>query len=169
VLGAFALFTMFAGLVPLAVVWLERRRGFAPRVWLITAAFGVSCVSDFTVLYSAPPWLVSAVYPVVQYGLLYLALAPRLTAISLLLLTGGLAGIAIRYGAWERPDALPRVAGSLAVIALSRMPGLWVYFGLGTVGWVWYCATPDLWPWLAYQACRLVGLTLFTVAVWRDH
>jgi hypothetical protein len=61
------------------------------------------------------------------------------------------------------------VVGLLSRAPPPTRPALAVYFGLGAAAWFWYCTDPGTAPYLAYQGCRLVGLTVVTVAVWREH
>lgn len=164
-----------AAVLPFAVVVI-RRRAVVPV--LLGCAFMVSAGADLaTAVLHLPQWAVSATYPVIQYGLVYIALTGSTLASLLLLATGAFAMWAVTQGAWERPDAVPRIIGALATTGLlwdrpparPYVPALVVYFGVGTVCWIAYVSMPGLWPWLAYQACRLVGLGLFTVAVWREY
>lgn len=174
-LTGFSWVCVFAGLVPLAVLWLERRRGYRRVWWLLGTAFSVSTVADLARTFGAPPWTVSAVFPLSQFGFLFLALAGSWTAAALLMGLATLATWAVLRGAWERPDATLTVAGGMAVVGLlSRAPSrtrfaLAVYFGLGAAAWFWYCTDPGTAPYLVYQWCRLIGLAAVTVEVWREH
>lgn len=164
----------WAALVPLApLLW---RRSTA-RLWWIGAAFAVSWVADAAVGFGVPAYFVSALYPVTQFGLLYGVLAPRKPATLLLLVTGVIAILAVIAGSTQLPEAALRITGSLAVVALVKdradlkliRPALLVYFGLGALCWLGYTVWPGLYPWLAYQAMRLAGLGVFTVAIWRER
>lgn len=172
----------WAGLVPLAalaVLWV-RDRPRPPALWGIAGAFAVSWVADTLAHWMPPGWAVSAVYPVAQFGILYLVLAPPTLALACTVATGAVAIWAIDAGTYSGPDALIRIVGALFILSLStgsRPPirrALFVYFGLGAVCWAPLVFLPGespafLFCWLAYQSCRMLGLGLLTWTLWRDY
>ena len=161
-----------AGAGPLAV--LGWRRTWRLESSLLAAGLAVSTVADVATALAAPQWLVSAAFPVTQFGLVFLALSPLLAFPALLGITL-LSLAAVLFGATEGPDALVTLAGGAAVLGMAYFrddlaryrPALVIYFGAGAVCWYWYCQAPGLAPWLAYQGCRLIGLGWCSLAVWR--
>lgn len=143
------------------------------RGWAVAAAMLVSILADLSVSFGAPQWVVSAIYPVLQLGILILAVHPpwwRRTP----WLVGGIAGLGVVAGTWRQPNAILHTLGAALVLSLlPHSPPKWrwplvVYFVGGMVAWWGYVAAPGLWPYLAYQACRLVGLGGLTYGMVRD-
>ena len=159
---------------PFAIMAIRAR---SIRPFLVAFALMVSWFADAIRAAGVEHWAVSAVYPVLQYSLIYRLYVPRWPAIWLMLGTAGLAAVAAVYGAYTGPDAVLRLAGGLVLTLLvvgRYRPGLLVYFGLGALAWAPLVVLAGdspafLYCFLAYQGCRVVGLGLISRAVWRDR
>ena len=74
---------------------------------------------------------------------------------------------------WPGPDYLITIMGSLAILSVARgrlaIP-LHLYFGYGTVAYVWLASEvaggTDILPaWYTYQACRALAFVLFVAVI----
>jgi hypothetical protein len=153
------------GLVPLG--WLAFRRERRPEWWWIAGAFGVSWLADIGARLG-DPWLVNAVYPVSQAGIIAAVLWPRREAqlaIGLLVVAGlcvlWLEGI-------SGPDIILETVAALVIVGSAwRSPfrgSLLVAFGLGWLAWMGYTLRPGLEMWGCYQATRVVAAAMFCQA-----
>lgn len=151
------------GLVPLG--WLALRRERRPLWWWLAGAFAISWVAD-TVAHVADPWLINALYPVSQAGIIAVRLLPRREAnfaVGLLIVAAlcvlwleGVAG----------PDVLlETVAAGVVVISVWRYPAfrwsLVTAFGGGWLAWMGYLLAPGWAGWGVYQGCRALGIGMF--------
>lgn len=165
------------GLVPLlfllALGFMGRGRDVA--FWWIATAYGVSWLADLAGQ-RIDPFLIGALYPVTQAGIVGAVLLEPEDAMILLvaLVAAGLWAIFVQGGG-RVPDVLLRTVawGSVAGVAASRpelgpmRAALVVTFGLGLLTWLAYASLPG-WPtYLAYQGARAAGAVLFCVAVAR--
>lgn len=165
----------WAPLLPVLVFSMRRVR--SSRSWWLTAAFLVSFVADTLAHWIRPGWVVAAVYPVAQYGLVFAALAPRRLFFPFLGLVTICAMLAAGAETYAGPSAALRIVGALLVLSLVlpnsdlrlMRTALVIYYGLGAIFWLGIPfllerPTALVAAWLGYQGCRLIGLALFTIA-----
>ena len=154
------------------------------RLWLVAGAFAVSWVVDWMGHRDPKPtgWELGALYPMLQFGLLYAAFLRPLKALGATLAVACASVWAIHAGPLDVPTAFVTLLGSVLLVGAIwdrkdvglLYPGLLIYFGLGSVLKAWWPVAMDaptafLWLWLGYQGCRLIGLGYVTAAIWRDQ
>lgn len=158
--------TWHMALIPL--LWLALRGERRAEWWWLAGAFGVSWLADTTALWWANPWLVNAVYPVSQAGIVGAVLLARQEArlfVGLLVVVGILT---VLTEGLTGPDILLETvsAGGVVVIVWPRPLGrlrlaLLVAFGGGWLAWMGYLLDPGWLWWSVYQLLRAVGYGLF--------
>ena len=168
-----------AGIVPLMVwgayrwKWVARDTGSG---W-VTLALAVSWVADWAGHVHAT-WPMGAIYPVLQFGILYAVLASPRQALLATLVVGVFGVWAATSVPGDVPSAALTIVGSALLLGLIAgrsdlgliQPALYVYFGAGTLLKAWF---PALLPhpraflvlWLGYQGCRMLGLGLVTRSI----
>lgn len=164
-------------LVPLVWLLVLHARGNARDVawWWLGAAYAVSWLAD-TAAHVVSPWLVSAVYPVTQAGIVGAVLLDRRRAslyASVLVLIGVAAVLSPH--SLTGPDLILRSVawGAVAYLALHRPElgrlsvALFASFGVTLVAWWGYAFLPGWATWSTYQTARLVGIALFCYAAAR--
>lgn len=161
-------------LIPFAVLVWRGAAGHKHEVgwWWLAVAFLVSWLAD-TAAHYVHPNVLSLAYPITQCALVGMVLLPKREAVRFLLLlcvTGMLAAVANNGG----PDLILRTVafGMTAGIVAAFTTGLLrvsllAYFGGGLALWWVFVLAPSYESWLAYQATRVVGITLFCVAASR--
>lgn len=158
----------------LPLLWLMVWRRTELAFWWLAVAFGVSWLADSAAHY-APPWLISAVYPVSQAAIIGMIFLTRWEAqwLALWLVFVGIESIA--WHGIEGPEILLHTVawGSAAVIASRsvsrlRIPIL-LAFGLGTVAWMGYAAFPGWWSWSIFQGIRAAALVSFCMVTHRPR
>lgn len=153
----------------LALAW---RRPRESAVYWLAGVFLVAWLADWGA-HGLPPFLVGAVYPLSQAGLVAAVLAPRDRA---WMIVAALTMLAIGLAPWwgNAPELVFRTAAWGTIVALLWFRGplaglrepLLCYFGVGLLTWYTFAAG---WPnsWLAYQGVRLAGLGWFgAVVLW---
>lgn len=154
------------GLVP--VLWLALRKERRVEWWWLAGVFGVSWLAD-TAAHWVNPWLVSAVYPVAQAGIVGAVFLSRREAA---LLVAVLVWVGVLSAGWGTvPDLLLRTVAWLAVVGIvwplplgSLRVALLLAFGLGWLCWVGYQFAPGWTSWGVYQGVRAVSLGWFCLA-----
>lgn len=151
------------GLLP--AVWLASQRERRRVWWWLAGALAISWVAD-TVAHWVHPWLVSAVYPVSQAGLIAALLVPKKVAATFVAVLVWAGVISLQLG--QRPEILLHTVAWLGLAVLVyRLPpsllreALFLYFGLGWVAWLAYTLDPGWASWGTYQGVRALGLLWF--------
>ena len=173
-----------AALLPLAtlvVLWVRKMK-VVGWYWALALAFSVSWFADLAMSMLSKsghnPWIVSYIFPSVQLGIMYGLLLEKRLAIFVLMGLGLLMVTTISQGPTDSPETVLKVSNGLFVSALayqrpdlglSRM-AIVIYFGLGALFqtlFPWLMAKPDMFlvNWLAYQGCRMTGLTMATLDI----
>lgn len=139
--------------------------------WALASTFGISWLAD-TLAHTVDPWLVSALYPVVQASLLGMLLLPAPAAWRFVLLVIGAGIVALLVRGVARPDVFVRTVAWVGIVLLvwpqrSRLRLVVLStFGLSWLGWIGYSLSPGWATWGTYQGVRALGLGVFCWAAW---
>jgi len=159
--------THWMGLIP--VIWLgtlaycgQRR---SPLWWALALVLAVSWVAD-TVAHVVDPWLVSAIYPLLQALILSIILLPRRALQQVAAVLIGIGALTLWLGGATHPEVIGRTIAwtGLLVVAWPHHAIRWpviITFGLGWLGWIAYSISPGWWTWGIFQSIRAVGLGSF--------
>lgn len=151
-------------LVPL--LWLgllayygQRR---SPLWWALGFVFAVSWLAD-TWAHFIDPWLVSAIYPMLQAVIFGVVILPPKALGRFVASLGLIAGIAFGLRGIGRPEVFLHTVAWMGLCWLAwpirelRFPVL-LGFGVGWLGWIVYSIAPG-WPsWGIYQGIRAIGM-----------
>lgn len=171
----------FTWLIALHVTGHRRDAGW----WWIAGAFAVSAAAD-SAAHRIDPWIVGAVYPIVQASVIAAVLVsgPRAFAFAGLLCAVALADALLTGKAGMRGyDWVLRTVAWLGLVyfiwdlPLHRLRlALLQAFGAGWLAWIALLVIPGppnvVWgspSWRVYQAVRLTSLLLFCWASWKPH
>jgi hypothetical protein len=152
-------------------VWCWARRERRREYWWLAAAFGISVLADTATLLWHQPWLVAAIYPVSQLGIVAAVIVSQRQAMAFtgfLMLTGI---VALMIEGLDAPGAiLPVVGGAVLTTFLLAQPAtplrtaLLLAFGVSCLPWIWFVLMPTWASWEAYQGVRAVSLGWFCYA-----
>jgi len=135
--------------------------------WFVAAAFGVSWLAD-SAAHFVNPWLIAAVYPVSQVGIIAIAFAPPRHAYAFIGLLVVAAFVAVLWEGTTGPDLfLETIAAGVAVSVIWVTPPsplrltLLVAFGVGWIAGMGYALWPGWSSWYVYQGVRAMSLGMF--------
>lgn len=154
------------GLLPL--LWVASHFERRAEYWWLAVAFGVSFLAD-SAAHTLNPAVVSAVYPVLQAGLVGAVFLSRANASAFVALLVAAGWASLQLG--QSPDWLLHSVAwvGCAFLAYHRAPGrvkeaLVLYFGLGWLAWLSYVLSPGWASWGTFQGIRALGILWFCLA-----
>jgi len=148
----------------LGLLWYYGQRR-SPLWWALAIVLAVSWLAD-TLAHFVDPWIVSAIYPLVQALLLSVVLLPRRDLHHVAAVLLGIGALTLWLGGTTHPEVIGRTIAWTAVLVVAwphqaiRWPVV-ITFGLGWLGWIAYSLHPGWTTWGAFQGIRAVGLGSF--------
>ena len=146
------------------------RRGAPPAYWLVALGFSVSFFADAGNILLGGSWVLTYIYPALQFGLFALAFGSRLIWALV-----ALAGVQVVATPLSGPDMIVTAIGSVGALWAAHghalFPTVVAYCFVATA--LYLVLVTELWRpgymplWYSYQAARLVAFALFGRAAWR--
>ena len=143
-----------------------------PRAyWLVALAYLMSWFGDSLAWMLDGSWQGTYLWLPLQLWLVFLAFMKmptnRVFSLGAVILLALISWTVSGAG----PDVLLTIAGSVVVLFILEgriAPSLYVYFGLGTLAYLWMTWSMGeqfLVAWYSYQACRLLAYSIFLAAI----